>query len=102
MAITVVEPQKSTVDHNVITLDIKQRKKVISLRVDESAIAAIDRYLTANGLPSRTAVLSRLVEAFANGVNGERGRLREIKLVLLFNSVGDREKSERQVIIRLA
>ncbi|NAZ27128.1 MAG: hypothetical protein GU348_03155, partial [Thermogladius sp.] len=47
----------TAVQQNVITLNLKQRKRVISLRVDEYAVFVIDRYLASNPLPTRTTIL---------------------------------------------
>lgn len=89
----------TAVQQNVITLNLKQRKRVISLRVDEYAVSVIDRYLASNALPTRTTVLSKLIEAFAAGLEGSTGRLEEVKISLVFNFGSTSLK--REVVIKI-
>lgn len=52
----------------VIEIPLKPRKKMISLRIDEEALIAIDKFVARSGDYSRTLILTRLIEAFAEGL----------------------------------
>ncbi|WP_440059394.1 hypothetical protein ACSU1N_06300 [Thermogladius sp. 4427co] len=90
----------NAVDRGVIEISLRQKKKVISVRAEEVAVDIIDRYLVSHGLPSRTMLLGKIVEAIAKGLDNANGRLREIRITLVFTSPS--QENSREVVIKLA
>lgn len=52
----------------IIEIPLKPRKKVISLRIDEDALTTIDKFVARTGEFSRTLIITKLVEAFAEAL----------------------------------
>lgn len=74
-------------ERTYIEIPLKSRKRVVSLRVDESALLTIDRYVASRGIGSRTLLISRIVEGLAKGLEGVgEGLVEEIQLTLLYRN----------------
>jgi len=79
---------------NFIIIPIKPRKKMISLRLNEDDLAVIDKFVARHGAFSRTLVLTKLVEAFAEGIRRAGYCVCSVKLVFTReNSSGENEVS---------
>lgn len=52
----------------IIEIPLKPRKKMISLRVDEEALSTIDKFVARTGEYSRTLIITKLIEAFAEAL----------------------------------
>lgn len=51
-----------------IEIPLKPRKKMISLRIDEEALLALDKFITATGEYTRTLLITKVIEALAKGL----------------------------------
>lgn len=69
------------VNGNLIVLMLRSRKKMISMRVDEDVLSVIDKFVARNKVGSRTLLLTRLVEAFANGIEVSGHDVKSVTLV---------------------
>lgn len=69
------------VDGNLIVLMLRSKKKMISMRVDEEVLSIIDKFVARNNVGSRTLLLTRLVEGFANGIEVSGHEVKSITLV---------------------
>lgn len=52
----------------IIEIPLKPKKRMISLRIDEEALVAIDKFVARTGEFSRTLIITKLVEAFAEAL----------------------------------
>jgi len=69
-----------SVNGNVIEIVLKPRKKMISLRVNEDDLEVIEKFIVRNGSISRTLLLTRLVEALAEGIRRTNGDISSITI----------------------
>ncbi|ADG90783.1 hypothetical protein [Thermosphaera aggregans] len=76
------EPLKPT----IIEIPLKSKKRIVSLRVDEDALAVIDRFVARKGVGSRTLLISRLVEALAEGLKENPDNIDKVALTLKIGS----------------
>jgi len=76
------EPSKPT----IIEIPLKSKKRIVSLRVDEDALAVIDRFVARKGVGSRTLLISRLVEALAEGLKENPDNIDKVALTLKIGS----------------
>lgn len=68
------------IDGNVIEISLKPRKRMISLRVNEEDLEIIDKFVARQGSISRTLLLTRVMEALAEGVRRSNGEITSITL----------------------
>ncbi|MCY0868303.1 MAG: hypothetical protein OWQ48_03615 [Desulfurococcus sp.] len=68
------------VSGDVIEIPLKPRKKMISLRVNEEDLEVIEKFVSKEGSISRTLLLTRLVEALAEGLRRTNGEVSSITL----------------------
>ncbi|ADV64804.1 hypothetical protein Desmu_0491 [Desulfurococcus mucosus DSM 2162] len=66
------------VNDNIIEISLKPRKRMISLRVSEDDLEIIDKFAARNGSVSRTYLLTKLVEAVAEGLRRSNGNVSSI------------------------
>ncbi|WP_448577272.1 hypothetical protein [Thermosphaera sp.] len=76
------EPSKTF----IIEIPLKSKKRVVSLRVDEDALAVIDKFVAKRGFGSRTLLISRLVEALAEGLKENPENIDKVALTLKIGS----------------
>ncbi|MGB9827064.1 hypothetical protein IMZ38_05025 [Thermosphaera chiliense] len=76
------EPSKSF----IIEIPLKSKKRVVSLRVDEDALAVIDKFVARKGMGSRTLLISKLVEALAEGLKQNPENIDKVALTLKIGS----------------
>lgn len=67
---------------NYIEIELRSRKRIISLRVDEDAIRILDRFIATRGTVSRTLFISKIIEALAEGINIVGTDVKNIKLIV--------------------
>jgi len=70
----------------VIEIPLKSKKRIVSLRVDEDALAVIDRFVARKGVGSRTLLISKLVEALAEGLKENPDNIDKVALTLRIGS----------------
>ncbi|AFL66754.1 hypothetical protein [Desulfurococcus amylolyticus] len=68
------------IDGNVIEISLKPRKRMISLRVNEEDLEIIDKFAARQGSISRTLLLTRVMEALAEGLKRSNGEITSITL----------------------
>ncbi|MEL9908481.1 MAG: hypothetical protein QXP97_04585 [Desulfurococcus sp.] len=68
------------IDGNVIEISLKPRKRMISLRVNEEDLEIIDKFVARQGSISRTLLLTRVMEALAEGLRRSNGEITSITL----------------------
>ncbi|MEM4717301.1 MAG: hypothetical protein QXE81_00890 [Desulfurococcaceae archaeon] len=51
-----------------IEIPLKPHKKMISIRIDEEALLALDKFITATGEYTRTLLITKVIEALAKGL----------------------------------
>ena len=81
----------------VVEIPLKPKKRTISLRVDEEAIAAIDKFVALSSGYSRTLILSKLVEGFAEGLKKLNYNASKVQLTL----VDDNGSNNIEVVLPL-
>ncbi|MEM4481479.1 MAG: hypothetical protein QXK88_00500 [Desulfurococcaceae archaeon] len=57
-----------TIRGTIIEIPLKPRKRMISLRLDEDALIAIDKFVMSTGEYSRTLLMTKIIEALAEGL----------------------------------
>jgi hypothetical protein len=65
---------------NFIVIPIKPRKRMVSLRLSEDDLATIEKFVIKHGACSRTLVLTKLIEAFAEGIRRSGYCVSSVKL----------------------
>ncbi|MGC8982174.1 MAG: hypothetical protein ACP5KA_00230 [Desulfurococcaceae archaeon] len=73
----------------IIEIPLRPRKRMISLRVDEGALASIDKFVAMTGEYSRTLVLTRLIEGLAEGLRRVNYNASSISIKLVPGNGGD-------------
>lgn len=66
---------------DIIVIPLKPRKKMISLRINADDLLVIEKFISKNGYYSRTLVLTKLIEAFAEGIRRANFRVNSVRLV---------------------
>jgi len=84
---------------NIIEIPLKPRKKMISLRLNEEDLLVIDKFVAKHGEYSRTLILTKLIEAFAEGLRRTGYCASSIWLVFTVEEGG--EKREVSVVLSL-
>lgn len=84
---------------NFIVIPIKPRKKMISLRLSEDDLTVIDKFVARHGTFSRTLILTKLVEAFAEGIRRAGYCVSSVKLV--FTRGNSSEENEVSIVLDL-
>ncbi|MEM1849501.1 MAG: hypothetical protein QXD40_00100 [Desulfurococcaceae archaeon] len=59
---------RSTTRGIIIEIPLKPRKRMISLRIDEDALMAVDKFVALTGEYSRTLLITKVIEALAEGL----------------------------------
>jgi hypothetical protein len=70
----------------IIEIPLKSKKRIVSLRVDEDALAVIDRFVARKGVGSRTLLISKLVEALAEGLKENPDNIDKVALTIKIGS----------------
>lgn len=83
----------------IIEIPLKPRKRVISLRLDEEALNAIDKFVALTGEYSRTLLMTKVIEALAEGL--KRTGYHTINLELRFQTDIQSENKVVSIIIPL-
>ncbi|MEM4757009.1 MAG: hypothetical protein QW254_03100, partial [Desulfurococcaceae archaeon] len=81
-----VEKNALNLPVNIIEIPLKPRKRMISLRINEDDLAVIDRFVASSCTVSRTLLLTRLIEAFAEGLRRANGDVSKVYLVFKSSS----------------
>lgn len=81
----------------VIEIPLKPKKRMISLRINEEALATIDKFVALTGEYSRTLLITKVIEALAEGLR--RTGLTASSLELRFTVKSpDKNEGESKVI----
>jgi hypothetical protein len=84
---------------DIIVIPLKPRKKMISLRLNADDLLVIEKFVSKNGFYSRTLILTKLIEAFAEGIRRANFHVDSLKLVFL--SGEGSEKKEISIVLDL-
>ncbi|MEM0506817.1 MAG: hypothetical protein QXW58_06145 [Thermosphaera sp.] len=73
----------------IVEIPLKSKKRVVSLRIDEDALAIIDKFVAKKGVGSRTLLISRLIEALAEGLKENPENIDKVALSIRSRSGKD-------------
>lgn len=73
----------------IIEIPLKPKKKMISLRIDEEALTAIDKFVARSGEYSRTLIITKLIEAFAEALKRVNYNAVQVNIRVLSNNSHD-------------
>jgi len=82
----------------IIEIPLKPRKKMISLRIDEEALLALDKFTAICGEYSRTLFITKIIEAVAKGLKESNYKATILELNFILDGSNDNPSRVRIVI----
>ena len=83
----------------IIEIPLRPRKRMISLRINEDSLVAIDKFVALTGEYSRTLLITKIIEALAEGL--KRSDFDSSALELRFHINESKNNSTISIVIPL-
>ena len=85
----------------IIEIPLKPRKRMISLRIDEDSLLAIDKFIALTGEYSRTLFITKVIEALAEGLRRTDYNAASLELKFISKNPMGEENTVISIVIPL-